>query len=214
MITTIYISRHAEPLKVTKLMSKDTFQISNEKLVLTIDGERNAEKLSKYKELQDVDVVIASNYVRAIETAKYVAYQNDKNLLIFDDFGERKYGIESWTELPKDFEKRQLNDVDYKMKNGECVREVSKRMRDAVINVIKENRGKKVFIASHATAIICLLLNWCTVKLIDPSKFIRHIYFEDEMIFDGSFNAPELFKLEFNEQNELISIKNVREWMK
>ena len=62
--------------------------------------------------LKNIDVVFSSNYVRAIGTAKYFAV--DK-INIDERFGERKFGINSWAELPADFEVRQFNDFNYKI---------------------------------------------------------------------------------------------------
>lgn len=69
---------------------------------------KKAEKLSSTEEMKNVDVVISSNYVRAIATAKYIVEYNNTNINIIDEFGERKFGIDNWNELPNDFEKNRL----------------------------------------------------------------------------------------------------------
>lgn len=214
MVTTIYLARHAETLKPTNFVNNDNLQIINEKLVLTVDGEKKAKKLSRYKELQNVDVVISSNYARAIASAKYVAENNKLNIVINENYGERKFGVNSWSEIDKDFYERQYNDEDYKTPNGESQKIVKERMYSALMETIEEYKGKKVFIVSHGTAISFLFSKWCKLILTDPKTKVRKFYFNDQLIFDGLFNAPELFKLEFNEDNELISIKNIRKWMK
>lgn len=58
--------------------------------------------------MKNVDVVISSNYVRAIATAKYIAEYNNTNINIIDEFGERKFGIDNRNELPNDFKKNRL----------------------------------------------------------------------------------------------------------
>ena len=67
----IYLMRHSEPLKPININNNDSLQVQNEKWGLTINGEKIAEKKSKINELTDFDIVISSNYVRAISTAKY-----------------------------------------------------------------------------------------------------------------------------------------------
>ena len=47
---------------------------------------------SMKKELQDFDYVVSSNYIRAISTAKYFT---NTIVHINEDFGERKFGINS-----------------------------------------------------------------------------------------------------------------------
>lgn len=110
MKTTIYISRHSESMKIENSLSSDSIQLKNEKQILSCEGERRAKILSELEELQDVDVVISSNYVRAMSTAKYIADKNNKDLIIMDDFAERKFGIDSWDELPNNFGEKQLED--------------------------------------------------------------------------------------------------------
>ncbi|MCI8347407.1 MAG: histidine phosphatase family protein [Bacilli bacterium] len=50
-------------------------------------------ELSKHKELQNIDELWSSNYVRAIEIAKYIATNNNIKLNISSSFDERYYGI-------------------------------------------------------------------------------------------------------------------------
>lgn len=67
----IYFMRHSESLKYNNLENNDSLQVQNEKWVLSINGEEIARKKSLIKEFSDFDMVISSNYVRAIATAKY-----------------------------------------------------------------------------------------------------------------------------------------------
>lgn len=196
MNTTVYLIRHSEPSKIINYLdSNDSLQIRNEKNILSSFGEEKAKELSLTEEMQNIDVVISSKYVRAISTARYIAENNNTNINVIEDFEERKFGINSWDELPKDFEKKQLEDKTYKLNDGENQIEVAKRMYNALLEVIKEHKGKRIVIVSHATAITFLFMN----------------YFSDKIVLNNDFkwNAPEVFKLEFN-NNSLESIKNIR----
>jgi broad specificity phosphatase PhoE len=106
-MATIYFMRHSEALKYNNINNSDSLQIQNEKWPLTEKGESIAKEKSRIEELQKFDIVFSSNYVRAISTAKY--FTIDK-INIDERFGERKFGINSWDELPTDFGKRQFND--------------------------------------------------------------------------------------------------------
>lgn len=101
-MTTVYLIRYSEPLKAINLKNNNSIQLQNEKWPLTVKGEYLAQEKSNHQELKDLDIVIASNYVRAISTAKY--FTSDK-IYIDVSFGERKFGINLWAELPIDFEK-------------------------------------------------------------------------------------------------------------
>ena len=123
-MTIIYFMKHSEALKYNNVSNNDSLQLQNEKWILTNNGEEIAKEKSKLDELQNFDIVFSSNYVRAIGTAKY--FTTDK-INIDERFGERKFGINNWDELPNDFEEKQFNDFNYKIGNGESINEVIKR---------------------------------------------------------------------------------------
>jgi len=205
MKTVIYLIRHSEPMKKKiDLINNDSLQITNEKNPLSIIGEQKALALSKIDELKDIDLVISSNYVRAMSTAKYIAENNNKDLYLNENFGERKFGVSDWSQKPQGFEKRQLVDLDYKIGDGESHNEVAERMYDSLMKTVNENIGKRIVIVSHATAILFLLMKFGTYS-------DNKLYFNGKVLIDENFkwNAPEVFKLEF-EDNELIAIKNIR----
>ena len=103
-MTTIYLIRHSKPLKVNNNSNSDSLQIQNEKSSLSIEGENIAREKLNNEELQNIDIIYSSNYVRAIQTAKYLAERNDLEINIDSELGERKFGIDSWDELPEEFE--------------------------------------------------------------------------------------------------------------
>ncbi len=78
MQTIIYLIRHSEQLKLKgENFSHESSQLRNEKVTLSIHGEVLAQKLSYIEELKNIDVLYASNYVRTIATAKYIAEKNN-----------------------------------------------------------------------------------------------------------------------------------------
>lgn len=87
--TYIYLIRHSEQLKIESNISEDS-QITNEKIILSIEGEKKAEEISKLEELKNIDVLWCSNYVRTISTAKYIVKENNIELNIDKNLGERK----------------------------------------------------------------------------------------------------------------------------
>ena len=197
---TIYVMRHSEPLKPISINNKDSLQIQNEKWGLTINGEKLAEKKSQLNEFANFDMVISSNYVRAISTAKY--FTKDK-ILIDENFGERKFGINSWDELPKDFGKKQFDDFNYKLPKGESINEVIEREYNSLINILNNYHDKKILIVGHSTALASLLSKWCEIDYTDGYKF------NGKQFFDGKWNYCETFKLEFDDNNDLISIETI-----
>lgn len=89
--TIIYLIRHSEQLRINgSYESSESEQLKNEKIILSIEGEKKAERLSEREELKNIDALYSSNYTRAISTAKYIAAQNNIEINIDERLGERK----------------------------------------------------------------------------------------------------------------------------
>ena len=200
-MTTIYFMRHSEALRFNNINNNDKLQIQNEKWPLTINGENIAREKSKIEELLHFDIVYSSNYVRAISTAKY--FTNDK-VNIDESFGERKFGINNWEELPANFGEKQFKNFDYKLNNGESLNEVIFRETNSLNRILKEHKNKKVLVVGHSTALASLFSKWCEVNYTGPYKF------NEKEFFDGKWNYCETFKLTFDETNNLKNIENIK----
>lgn len=207
----VYISRHSQPFHdlINNYQANETFQIRNEKNPLSVEGEVKAKILSEYRELTDIDVIYSSHYVRAMSTAKYIAEKNNINLNVDERFGERKFGINNWLELPKDYFEHQGLDWDYKIGNGESLNEVSFRMKQALIEILNKYKAKKIMIVSHGTALTAMLKDWCDIKVNYDTQLFNY-YFNNKLFFDSRWQAPELFRLEFDDTNNLINIENIK----
>lgn len=211
-MTEVYLIRHSEKYRnFNNIINDDSFQLFNEKIILSINGEMLANKLANMEEMSNIDVVFASNYVRSIGTAKYIAYRNKIDVNIDKNFGERIYGINSIDGIMDDFNVKQWNDIDYKLPNGESRRDVTNRMYNALIRVIKDYKNKKIAIVSHGTAISFLLDKWCDVfvNYNNDNKMNTKIVFKNKIIFDNNISAPCVFKIVFDDNNIIISIENI-----
>lgn len=80
-------------------------------------------------------------------------------------------------------------------------------MYSTIIKILEENINKRIAIVSHATAISYLLKKWCDIQVVDDK--LRYS-FNNNIILDGYFNYCETFKLEFDDKNKIISIKNIK----
>ena len=205
-MTTIYLIRHSKPMKVNNTFNKDNLQLQNEKSSLSIEGEQIAKDKLNKKEFDGIDIIFSSNYVRTIQTAKYLSEKNNAEINVISDLGERKFGIDSWDELPENFERKQFLDENYKLNNGENQKEVKDRMYSVIMKILNKYPNKRIAIVSHGTAISYLLKKWCDVNIVDDK--LRYS-FKNEIILDGYFNYCETFKLEFDDNNELVDIKNI-----
>lgn len=205
-MTTIYLIRHSEPFKVHRgnINAKESIILENEKSPLSINGEKMAENFANIDEFNNLDVVYSSNYVRAMSTAKYFAFNNNLKVDIDERFNERIHGVDSWNDLPVNFELNQFKDENYKVGFGESKKEVQTRMYDGLVSVMNNNKGKRIAIISHSTAIAFLL-----------SMFSEVIYngeysYKGEKYFNGEWDYLETFKLEYDENNILLKITNIK----
>ena len=206
-MTTIYLIRHSKPMKVNNTFNSDSLQIQNEKSSLSIEGEQLAQEKLNKKEFDNIDVLFSSNFVRTIQTAKYLAAKNNIEINIISDLGERKFGINSWDELPENFERKQFLDENYKLGNGESQKDVRTRMYATIMNIINKYPNKRIAIVSHATAISYLLKTWCNATIVDDKM---RYSFNNKIILEGHINYCETIKLEFDNENKLINIENIK----
>lgn len=201
MKKTIYLMRHSEVYKgINHNFNSDNLLETNMKSILSINGERMASDISKLDEFSNLDLVVSSNYVRAMSTAKYFV-KDGISFVVSDLFGERKHGINSWDELPEDFERKQFEDFNFKVGSGECLNEVKIRMLKGLDLLLKEDFNN-ILVVGHGTAIASLLSNWCEINYGGEYKFKGNVF------FNRRWNYMECFKLEF-EDNELVNIENL-----
>lgn len=81
MNTIVYLIRHStkfNPKDIEIYNSTDSKQLKTEKRMLSIEGEKRAEILSKEPEFKNIDVIYSSDYTRAMQTAKYFLNDNLK----------------------------------------------------------------------------------------------------------------------------------------
>lgn len=206
-MTTIYLIRHSKSFKPNNELNSDNLQIQNEKYSLSIEGEQIAKEKFNNNEFDNIDIIYSSNYVRTIQTAKYLAEKNNLEINVDSELGERKFGIDSWDELPEGFEKRQVMDENYKIGNGESQVEVRKRMYSAIMRILNDNRGKRIAIFSHATSIAFLLKQWCSIEISEGKGNIKY---NGNTIFNDILHQCVSFKLEFDDNNKLINIENIK----
>ena len=208
--TTVYLIRHSVRFNSNKILQYNTNQnktLKNEKIILSVEGERRAEILSNEKELQNIDIVYTSNCVRTLQTAKYLLKKQDLGVNIDERFDEKRTGKPN-DDIVKDWWLKQYIDENYKPEGGESQKEVRLRFTEAFNDVLKANKGKRIAIFSHGYAITFFLMTWCKFKY-NGIKDNLQFYFRNKKIFDKKLNAPEVFKLEFDENNKIIDITNI-----
>lgn len=146
-MTTIYFVRHAEP----DYNNHDDFFRP-----LTDKGLKDRIKVTNYLLDKEIDVVLSSPYVRAVDTVADFAKNAGLNIETIDDFRERK--VDSvWVEDFKGFCKKQWSDFNFKLKDGETLNEVQQRNIKALEEVLERFKGKNIVIGSHGTALSTII---------------------------------------------------------
>ena len=206
MNTIVYLIRHADTIDEKGIRNtKETSQMINEKEILSIKGEEDSKRLSKNEELKNIDTIWCSSYVRAKQTAKYIAEENNLQINLDDRLNERKLGnLEEIAIFMKDKKTRdpsqeQLLYPKFKTSDGESAEDTNKRMTEFLKECLNENKGKKIAIVSHGGSIKFLLLNWCKVN-----ENMKLEYKDKEL----NVTSPSLIKLTFKDE-ELMNIEQI-----
>ena len=213
-MTTVYLIRHSVRMKMDDIESYNTKQnnlLRNEKIILSVEGEERARLLSEKEELQNIDVVYASNCVRTLQTAKYLLEKQNLKVNIDERLDERRTGTPNEEEVPNWFYEQYINE-DYKTIGGESQKEVRNRMSEVFDEIIDKYENKRIAIFSHGYAITFFLLRYCKLINISPKKEL-HYMFNNKTIFNKRINAPEVIKLTLSknkvENIELIEFDDI-----
>ena len=206
MNTIIYLIRHADTINETGIRNtNETSQMINEKEILSIKGEEDAKKLSKNKELKNIDFIWCSSYVRAKQTAKYIANENNLQINLDDRLNERKLGnlkeiaIFMKDKKTRDPSQEQLLYPKFKTSDGESAEDTNKRMTEFLSECLEKYKEKRVALISHGGTIKFLLLNWCNVN-----NNVRLEYKGKEL----NIASPCLLKLTFNGK-DLVDLEQI-----
>ncbi|WOO34867.1 histidine phosphatase family protein [Anaerocolumna sp. AGMB13020] len=146
-MTTIYFIRHAQP----------DFTVQEDAArPLTVKGRADTALVTEYLKDKDILEVLSSPFLRAVDTVKDFAEGIGLSVKTVYDFRERK--VDSlWIEDFTAFTKKQWADFDYKLTDGESLREVQERNIKALEDVLLANDGKNIAIGTHGTALSTIL---------------------------------------------------------
>ena len=89
-----------------------------------------------------------------------------------------------------DFTRMQILDPNLKNKLGESNLDVRKRMKEAIISIINQNKGKRVAIVSHGAAIKFFLQDFCTY---DEEKDL--LEYNGEVVCPRYLESPSMIKI-------------------
>ena len=146
-MTTVYFVRHAKP----NFDNHD--DLTRE---LSQQGLEDRKLVTKYLRDKDIDVVLSSPFKRSVDTVKDFADVRGLKVIPVSDFRERRVDTE-WIEDFNSFCEKQWNDFDYKLSDGECLREVQERNIRALNRVLEEYKDRNIVVGSHGTALSTII---------------------------------------------------------
>ncbi|WP_127582572.1 histidine phosphatase family protein [Paenibacillus koleovorans] len=156
-------------------------------------GKVDAGKVAKLLQNAEIDTVIASPYLRALQTVEGVAKQLDKEVLIEEEFRER-----TLSENPVDDFNYAITKVweepEFAWEGGESNRCAQERGVRVTLQVLERSNGKTVVIGTHGN-LMALIMGY-----FDP-KYDFHFWKQLEM--------PDMYQLSFDGM-ELVEV--VRLW--
>lgn len=174
MATEVYFVRHAQP----EHMWED-----DRTRPLTDEGKKDTKIVLDFLKSKEIDVFYSSPYKRSFDTIVDTAAFFGKKILTDERLREREKGIGG--NKHGMFEKRWA-DHDYHEENGESINMVQQRNIEALTEILLVNKGKKIVIGTHGTALSTIL------NYYDPefgcSDFLRIIDWMPyiiELDFDG-----------------------------
>lgn len=195
-MTELYIIRHAERWDGYTFPDIPN---TDDLVPLSTAGEAEAIKLSKCKDLENINIIYTSPTTRSINTIKYLAEKRkiptyyDKRLL-HRIFGEINHGDRK---AVNDFISRQWQDFDYKLVDGESMNEVKLRFYRSLRDIISANRDKKILICSHGQPIATLLHDYHVIKdYFDMKHEKPPIYYKYTFADDDLFENHNLVEFQ------------------
>lgn len=146
-MTTIYFVRHAE----------SNYRNHEDMLrELTKKGLEDSKLVTQFLADKNVDIIFSSPYKRAIDTIRDFSESSGLEIHLENDFRERK--VDScWIEDFTSFCKAQWMDFDYKLSDGETLREVQTRNITALNHLLNKHNNKTIVIGTHGTALSTII---------------------------------------------------------
>ena len=203
---TIYLIRHSNQYKNINYQNDSLDEYTKNILIhLSSEGEQTDKKIADKYFSNNINYLCSSEYSRAINTAKYISSNNNIPINIFSEFNERNLG--ETENITEQFWLQQLKNEDTKTSNGESQKEVRNRMLKGIKKVLENIKdNESAVIVSHATAITFLLMNWCELINATLEGKKRHLKYKSKTIINDSFKTPEIFKLTFKTNKEIVDI--------
>lgn len=173
MLTNLYFVRHAHSIYTPNELERP----------LSEQGFEDAKKVSHVLEKENIDHVISSPYKRAVQTVNKLAEQMDKEVIIKNDFKERRLSKDPVENFQSAII-RVWEEPGFSWDGGESNKVARIRGARATLALLEKYKGKNVAVGTHGN-IMVLIMN----------------YFDSKYDFNfwRNLDMPDIYKLTFEE---------------
>lgn len=185
MKTEIYLVRHAH--SVFNLEEERTRELSEQ-------GWKDAGRITELLRNENIDYLVSSPYVRAIQTIQGLADELKKEILVDERFKESTLASNDYHfENPFESMKHAFENPTFSYPGGETTNEIKERGIAALYKAIEDFKGKRIAIGIHGYIMTSIL----------------H-YFDNKYDLDfwKTTTKPDIYKMTF-ENNKLLEVKRL-----
>lgn len=213
MKTKIFIVRHTETVGniEKRLTGRQDYEITDR-------GNQLIQQLTNELKNIKFDKIYASTSERAVKTIEPLAKINKLDVEQVEDLCEMYFGIYDgwkWEEVNKiqpeiKQNKDRINEISG-IPEQETTEEVAERMYNCILQLVRQNIGKKIIISSHGVAIEAFLRKIANIPFCDErEKFCQYNVAINELEFeDNEFHILQLANTEYlKEKVKCLNKKN------
>lgn len=184
MQTNLYFVRHAHSTYTPDELERPLSEL----------GLVDAERITQLLEQENIKVVISSSYRRAIQTVEGISKFIGSEIIIEDDFKERKLSEEPVADFNLAITKV-WKDQSFSWEGGESNMNAQKRGVQATLKVLDKYKGKNIAVGTHGNLMV-LIMN----------------YFDKnyDFAFWKELDMPDIYKMTFDNK-ELIEVNRIWE---
>ena len=181
-LTHVYFVRHAQPVHSHQ---------EDRTRPLTQEGREDAALVTKVLEDKGIDCFYSSPYLRSLDTIRPAASFYGLPICEDERFRERQAGekgnVGLWAENSP--LRRRWQDFSWHEPGGESLGQVQQRNVEALKELLREHRGKRIAIGTHGTALSAILHYYrpdfgCEdfLRIIDWMPYIVELTFDGERL--------------------------------
>jgi 2,3-bisphosphoglycerate-dependent phosphoglycerate mutase len=172
MKTVIYFVRHAHSTYTPEELTRP----------LSEKGMRDARRVTRILESENLDHVVSSPFLRAVQTVEGTAASLNQNVLLIDGFKERLLSSEPLDDFQGAIRKV-WEEPSFHWEGGESNVDAQKRGVAAMLELLKAYEGKRVAVGTHGNIMVLIMHHF------DPRYGLA---------FWESLDMPDVYRLTFD----------------